>query len=75
MNKISDVAKAIASGIGAAATYFIGVVPAEGGFDDLTTGQWLGVIPVTLVVYGITWYVPDSMTPARRSRKATRPPG
>lgn len=55
----SKVAKAIAAGIGAAAAYFIGVIPAEGGFGDLHTIQWLGAIPVVLAVYGVTWRVPN----------------
>ena len=59
MHNIQTVAKAIAAGLGAAAAYFIGVLPAEGGFGDLTTVQYLGVIPVVLAVYGITWAVPN----------------
>lgn len=56
---MKNVAKAIAAGLGAAAGYFIGVIPAEGGFDDLSTVQWLGAVPILLAVYGITWSVPD----------------
>lgn len=56
---MANVAKAIAAGIGAAVAYFIGVIPAEGGFTDLNTAQWLGAIPIVLGVYGITWRVPN----------------
>jgi multidrug transporter EmrE-like cation transporter len=52
-------AKAIAAGIGAAATYLIGVIPAEGSFEAVNTVQWLGLVPVVLAVYGVTWAVPN----------------
>lgn len=55
----TEVAKAIAAGIGAAVAYFVGVIPAEGGFGDLTTIQWLAAVPVVLAVYGVTWSVPN----------------
>lgn len=60
---MGSVAKAIAAGLGAAASYFIGVLAAIGataGFADLTTVQWLGAIPALLVVYGVVWLVPNS---------------
>lgn len=57
---MGSVAKAICAGLGAAVAYFIGVIPAAGGFSDLTTVQWLGVVPIVLVVYGITWTVPNT---------------
>jgi len=58
--EIKAVAKALAAGLGAAVSYFIGVIPAEGGFGDLTTVQWLSVVPVVLAVYGVTWLVPNT---------------
>ena len=60
MDYARSVAKAIAAGVGAAVAYFIGVIPAEGGFGDLSTVQWLGAVPIVLAVYGITWRVPNS---------------
>jgi len=54
-----SVAKAVAAGVGAGVAYFIGVIPAEGGFGDLSTVQWLGAVPVVLAVYGIIWRVPN----------------
>lgn len=59
-NPLGSVAKAIAAGLGAAVSYFIGVLPAAGGFNDLTTIQWLGVVPIILAVYGIVWMVPNT---------------
>lgn len=56
---MQSVAKAIAAGIGAAATYLIGVIPAAGGLGDVNVVQWLGLVPVVLAVYGITWAVPN----------------
>lgn len=55
-----EVAKAIAAGLGAAAAYFIGVLGEGGSFGDLSTVQLLGVVPVILAVYGVTWYVPNA---------------
>lgn len=60
MTNWREVAKAIAAGIGAAVAYFIGVMGADGSFADLTTVQWLSVVPVVLAVYGITWRVPNA---------------
>lgn len=57
---MGSVAKAIAAGLGSAVSYFIGVIPAAGGFSDLTTIQWLGVVPIVLAVYGIVWTVPNT---------------
>lgn len=57
---MSHVAKAIAAGLGAAVAYLVGVLPAEGGFGDLNTVQWLGLVPIVLAVYGITWSVPNA---------------
>lgn len=56
---VKSVAKAVAAGVGAAAAYLIGVLPAEGGFADVTLIQWLGLVPVVLAVYGVTWSVPN----------------
>ncbi|TDE02823.1 hypothetical protein [Jiangella asiatica] len=36
------------------ASYFVGVVPAEGGFDDLTTVQWLGAVIALGVGLGVS---------------------
>lgn len=61
---MGSVAKAIAAGFGAAATYFGGVLlTIEGGagsFSDLSTVQWLGAIPAILLVYGIVWLTPNT---------------
>lgn len=57
---IKSVAKAIAAGLGAAAAYLVGVIPAEGGIGDITTIQWIALVPIVLGVYGITWGVPNT---------------
>jgi hypothetical protein len=36
------------------ASYFVGVVPAEGGFDDLTVSQWLGAVIALGVGLGVS---------------------
>ncbi len=53
------IAKALAAAAGAAVAYLVGVIPAEGGFGDLNVVQWLGLVPVVLAVYGITWRIPN----------------
>ena len=53
------VAKAVAAATGAAVAYLVGVIPAAGGFGDLSVVQWLGLVPVVLAVYGVTWRIPN----------------
>jgi hypothetical protein len=60
MSKFANTAKAIASGVVATAAYLAGVVPAEGGFGDLTLAQWLGGVVVLGSAYGITYAVPPA---------------
>lgn len=57
-------AKAVAGAAGAAATYLVGVIPAEGGFGDVSTVQWVGLVPVILGTFGIVWGVRN--TPATK---------
>lgn len=45
---------AAASMIVTAAAYFIGVIPADGGFGDVTTVQWLGLVVAEGAAFGIT---------------------
>jgi len=58
VSKFAPYVKAAASGVVAAAAYFAGVVPAEGGFGDLSTAQWLGAVVTLGAVYGVTYTVP-----------------
>lgn len=46
--------RGIASGVVALAAYLVGVLPAEGGLDDLSTAQWLGAVVFLGSAYGIT---------------------
>lgn len=46
--------RGIASGVVALAAYLVGVVPAEGGFGDVSTVQWLGAVVFLGSAYGIT---------------------
>lgn len=52
-------AKAVASALVVAAVYLIGVIPATGGFGDMTTVQWLGGVVFMGGAYGITYAVPN----------------
>lgn len=52
MNK--HILRAAASGIVALAAYLVGVIPAEGGFGDVSVVQWLGAVVFLGSAYGIT---------------------
>jgi len=58
MSKFAPYVKAVASGVVALAAYLAGVVPAEGGFGDLSHAQWLGAVVTLGAVYGVTYTVP-----------------
>ena len=47
--------KAVGSAIVTAAAYLVGVIPASGGFDDVSTVQWLGLVVFLGGSYGITY--------------------
>ena len=59
MKHLRPIAKAIVAGIIALAAYLTGVIPAEGGFDDVSLVQWLGAIVFLGAAFGITWGVPN----------------
>lgn len=50
-------AKAVASGVVALAAYLAAVIPAEGGFGDVSTVQWLGAVVFLGGAYGVTYRV------------------
>lgn len=52
-------AKAIAAGVVSLAAYLVGVVPASGGFGDVSVVQWLGAVVFLGGAYGITYRVPN----------------
>jgi len=52
-----ETAKAVAAAVVTLAAYLVGVIPAEGGFGDVTTVQWLGAIVFLGGAYGITYSV------------------
>ena len=56
-------AKALAGAVVSLAAYLIGVIPAEGGFGDVSTVQWLGALVALGAAYGIVAAVPNK-TPA-----------
>lgn len=53
MNHLAPYAKAGASALVCAAAYLIGVIPAEGGFADVSTVQWLGMVVAVGGAYGV----------------------
>jgi hypothetical protein len=59
MDRLKPVAKAVASAVVALAAYLVGVIPAEGGFADVTTVQWLGAVVFVAAGFGITYQVPN----------------
>lgn len=52
-------AKAFAAALVTAAAYLIGVIPAEGGFGDVGTVQWLGLVVALGAGFGVTYAVPN----------------
>lgn len=55
--------KAIAGAVVALAAYLIGVIPASGGFGDVSVVGWLGAVVFLGAGYGITYAVPNPVTP------------
>lgn len=55
-----ETAKAVAAGVLALVAYLVGVIPAEGGFGDVSLVQWLGAILFVGGAYGITYRIPNS---------------
>ncbi len=58
MTRAAPYIKALAAGVVALAAYLAGVIPAEGGIDDVTFVQWLGAVVTLGAVYGVTYNVP-----------------
>ena len=65
MNEIKPYLKALSAAVVCAAAYLVGVVPAQGGFGDLTTVQWLGLVVFMGGAYGVTYHVPYQSTAKR----------
>ena len=61
--RLTKAFKAIASGVVALAAYLIGVIPAAGGFGDVSVVQWLGAVVFVAAGYGLTYAVPNPVTP------------
>ena len=59
---IRTTAKAVVSATVVAAAYLVGVIPAEGGFGDVSTVQWVGLVVFVGGAYGITYRVPNRDT-------------
>ncbi len=59
MTAIAPYAKAVASAIVTVAAYLVGVIPAEGGFGDVSTVQWLGAVVALAGSFGVTYAVPN----------------
>lgn len=83
---IKSTAKAVAASLVVAAAYLVGVVPATGGFGDVTVVQWLGLVVFMGGAFGITYAVPwmpvggsrgsrGSQTPYRGASRDRRLPG
>lgn len=55
-------AKAVAAAVVTLAAYLVGVIPAEGGFGDVSVVQWLGALVFLGSAYGITYRVDNART-------------
>lgn len=49
-----------------AASYLMGVIPAEGGFGDVTTVEWLGLVVFMGGAFGIAQSARNATPPERR---------
>ena len=58
MIKLKPYLKAAASALVCAAAYLVGVVPAEGGVQDVSQLQWLGLVVFMGGAYGIVFHLP-----------------
>lgn len=56
---IAPYAKAIAGALAAGLTYLIGVIPASGGFNDVSLVGWLGLGLAILASFGVVYRVPN----------------
>jgi hypothetical protein len=68
---IKAYAPAIVSGLIALAAYLVGVIPAEGGFADVTTTQWLGAVVALGAAFGFTAVTPKGNELARLDADGT----
>jgi len=62
MSKLASYAKAVAAGAVSLAGYLAGVIPAAGGFGDVTTVQWLGAVVVLGATFGVVYRVPNGLS-------------
>ena len=68
MIKLKPYLKAAASALVCAAAYLVGVVPAEGGVQDVSQLQWLGLVVFMGGAYGIVFHLPYVSTKAAPAR-------
>ena len=68
LEAIKPYLKAAGSAVVCAAAYLVGVIPAAGGFGDVTTVQWLGLVVFVGGAYGVTFTVPYKATAPRDQR-------
>jgi hypothetical protein len=57
---LPKVAKAVTGAVVTLAAYLVGVVPAEGGFADVSLAQWLGAVAFLGGAYGLVYSVPPA---------------
>jgi hypothetical protein len=62
MTKAATVAKAITGAIVCLAGYLVGVIPAEGGFADVSLLHWLGALVFMGGAYGLVYRIPNAPT-------------
>lgn len=59
MERFEPYAKAIAAALVAGLTYLIGVIPASGGFADVTIAGWMGLALAVFASLGVVYRVPN----------------
>lgn len=65
MDRLKPYAKALAQVVVTACAYLIGVIPAAGGFGDVTIVQWLGLVVFIGASFGITQSAQNTTVPER----------
>ncbi len=59
IDEIAPYAKAVAGAAVAGLTYLIGVIPASGGFGDVTVAGWMGFAIAILASFGVVYQIPN----------------
>lgn len=66
LSELKPYLHALVAAVVVAASYLIGVIPADGGFGDVTVVQWLGLVVFMGGAFGVTQSARRKTPPAPR---------